>query len=133
MKSQKEMVFEAVINIVGDSYNKFINYGNYFKHYKEDKDTLVDIVFKELSESNHEIVKIYPKLRIYVNGLVNNFLRKDIRLNSGDEFQVSELILPLNNINEMKQILKLLKDSGKEFEAITERLDYLYSYDNELA
>ena len=87
MLSQKEAVFNAVINVMGD------HEGEYTPS-KDERNSIISIVtesfmagevsFSEEAQAKYDSA---DKVKTYVGGLVNNWLRKDKRLNGGIKYQ----------------------------------------------
>jgi hypothetical protein len=86
MQSQRQSVFNAVINVMGEID------GAYTPE-KSERESIIDIVTESIlegettfSEEAHVKYDSPTKVKSYVNGLVSNWLRKDTRLNGGSKY-----------------------------------------------
>lgn len=106
--SQKESVFQAVLEVLDlPSVEGKIALS------KEQKKSVVSIIvgsintdeteFSVDAKAKHDTVE---KLSSYVGGLVNNWLRKDTRLNGGEIYQIQN---PGSRVGQGDEVLKELK------------------------
>ena len=121
MKSQKEAVYAATMSVLSDKGIAF-----------EDGDCISDVMTKEIRDSIQEIVcqgfrngevefrdtdnnkgklSDRSKLTSYVSGLVNNWFRKDKRLNGNTQYVAKN---PGSRVSDPQ--LKALKALAKKFE-----------------
>lgn len=93
MKSQREAVFAATIEVLGETFEEGMNVDETIT--KEQRSQVMDIVcdgfrsgHTEFADtpSNKEKLQNPAKLRAYVSGLVSNWYRKDTRLNGGEKY-----------------------------------------------
>lgn len=87
--SQKEGVFNAVCEIVGQS-----SFDGAVELTTEQRRAVIEVVATglmdgviELSEAAAEKYDSIEKVKSYTNGLVSNWLRKDTRLNGGERYE----------------------------------------------
>lgn len=89
MMNQKEAVFNAVCEVLGqDSFDSAVELS------KDSRAIVIKIVSDgltlgtvELSDAARAKFDDDQKMRTYTNGLVSNWLRKDLRLNGGTPYQ----------------------------------------------
>lgn len=130
MKSQREIVYEVVREWVGDSYHEFIDYPSYFLHHKEDGEQIVDMVTNRMKD--HPVTTSFPDLKKYVRGMVNNHMRKDVRLNGGHgyEYSIPHKIQISLEVYEAKRLIELI-ETDKTLGSLREQIEYMMGYDYE--
>ena len=84
---QRTAVFNAVINVVGEQEGKY-------ELTKDERDQVIMIVSQgiesgevDFSDNARAKYDSSAKIRTYTVGLVNNWLRKDVRLNGGEKYK----------------------------------------------
>ena len=80
--NQKEAVYQAVVNVTG-----FKGEGACSPS-KEEKHQIISILVEGFKSGKIDLDKVYDEagLKSYTNGLLNNWLRKDKRLNGGTAY-----------------------------------------------
>lgn len=95
MKSQKEVTYNAVINVLG-SVTAGTDVAAVIT--KDERKQVIDYIFTECkngdvafkdTQANADKLSDDTKLRAYASSLVNNYLRKDLRLNGGEPYKRS--------------------------------------------
>lgn len=106
VKNQKEGVFSAIVELFGFSGGKFVPT-------KDQRKELIECVtegimsgFIEFSEEAKAKYVTKDDVRGYVNGMVSNWLRKDVRLNGGEKYVTKN---PGSRAGQGDEVLKNLK------------------------
>jgi hypothetical protein len=115
MLSQKEGVYNAVVAFHSENGVPFED-GNHVQFSKEDRATVIGMICEafnadeiELSESAQAKFSTPVKLRSYANGLVSNWLRKDVRMNGGTKYAAKNPGSRAGQGDETVKNLRLLK------------------------
>ena len=126
-KSQKQVVVDAVMAIMGSAYNSTINCGEWFKARPEQKGELTQAVISAFESGECELKSEQKSLSAYVSGLISNHLRKAKELNGGVKYE------PANpgsrsgqtdpQIKAMRQLLKTLPEGSAEFNKVQSAID----------
>jgi len=92
MLSQKEGVYNAVVAFHNDNGLSFED-GNKVEFSKDDRATVIGIIYEafnageiDMSTEAKTNFDTPEKLKTYTNGLLSNWLRKDVRLNGGSKY-----------------------------------------------
>lgn len=114
--TQGEAVFQAVLQVVGEPRGKVLDYIT--PEETKQVEAVVFSMFKS-GECSHSKNPDDTTLMKYIPGLVNNWLRKDLRLNGGTEYQPKRPGSRTNSgdkqLANMKNLLKLV-GPNKELE-----------------
>ena len=121
--NQKEAVYTTVINVLSENGIKFEE-GMIVKEVltTEMKKTISSILFEGFRSDEIELKKCFEddKLKGYISGLLNNWLRKDKRFNNGKDYEVKN---PGSRAgsgdSQIKELRKLLKVEGLTEEQVT--------------
>jgi hypothetical protein len=119
MLNQKESVFQAVLSVAGE-------FEGAVQLSKEQRSEVVDLVtasilsgdteFSADAKAKHDTEQ---KVRTYCVGLVNNWLRKDTRLNGGEKYQAKN---PGSRVGSsdpvVRELRKLLSHVDEEQQAV---------------
>lgn len=115
MQSQRQSVYTAVCSILGEN---FFGTAELTKEQRKEVIGIVtdSIVAKETEFSDKAREKYLTRddVKGYVNGLVNNWLRKDIRLNGGDKYETKNPGSRSGSGDEVLKNLKALKSTLTE-------------------
>jgi len=118
MLNQKESVFQAVLSTIGE-------FDGPVSLTKEQRSEVVDVVTQsilsgdtEFSDAAKAKYDTEQKTRTYVIGLVNNWLRKDTRLNGGTKYEAKNPGSRAGSgdpvIRELKKLLSLADAESQE-------------------
>lgn len=102
--NQKEGVFAAVVGVMGNVDGK-VDPSN------DQLDAIHERLFTEFKEGRVEYKGGAPddaKLKKYIPGLVNNWLRKDTRLNGGSKYETKRPGIRAGSGDEQLKMMKLL-------------------------
>ena len=125
MKTQKEVVYAAVVSTMGNEFKSGMDCGSWFKSHPEAKKALSESVIKSFNNNECALEKEQKSLTSYVSGLISNHLRKDTRLNGGEKYT------PTNpgsrssdpQIRAARQLLKTKEEGSVEAEKIQSFID----------
>ena len=118
MTNQKEAVYNAVTNILNENGIELEVGEKAAEHLTtEQKKVVHQVVFEGIRSNEVAFTKDYAdddkQLNSYVSGLVNNWLRKDKRLNGGEKYKAKN---PGSRAgsgdSQIKELRKLLKVEG---------------------
>jgi hypothetical protein len=130
--SQKECVYNAVQAFLADSGREHeLDNAQPISLSKSDKQTVVGMVCaaSDVMELSSEATIKYnspQKFKVYVIGLVNNWIRKDTRLNGGEKYQTKNPGSRAGSGDEQIKALKALKStltSLEDIEAIDKAIE----------
>lgn len=106
--SQKASVFAAVCEVLGETVNRLVQLT------KEQRVKVIDIVTDSImskdTDFSPEARAKYPTrddVKGYTNGMVSNWLRKDLRLNGGSKYETKN---PGSRAGSGDEVLKNLKN-----------------------
>lgn len=120
MNSQKQAVFLAVTSYFGDKFE------NGIVPSKEDKSKIVDALVEQ-ANVGFEIKSEQENVRSYCIGLLNNHLRKDVRLNGGEKYVAknpgSRAGQSDPQIKEARKLLKTMAEGSVEANQIKSFID----------
>ena len=130
MMTQKEAVFQAVTKIIGSEFKEGMDCGAWFKARPEAKAELQAAVLEAFNSGACEIKSAQENMNTYVQGLISNHLRKDIRINGGEKYVAanpgSRAGQSDPQIKAMRQLAKTLEEGSAEHtkvvNAINEKL-----------
>lgn len=112
MISQKDAVFAVVTEFYGDKFE------NGMSHTKENKSAIVDILVEQ-ADKEFAVKSEQENMRSYIIGLLNNHLRKDVRLNGGEKYVAknpgSRAGQGDSEIKASRQLLKTLTEGTAEY------------------
>lgn len=121
MFSQKDAVFNTVTSFYGDQFE------NGMSHTKEAKSKMVDMLIESYERGEWEIKSAQSNLRSYVIGLLNNHLRKDVRLNGGEKYKAknpgSRAGQGDPQVKEARKLLKTLAEGSAEHAKVKAFID----------
>ena len=121
MKNQKEMVFSTVISFYGDKFENGMTFT------KEDKSKIVDNLLESFGKGEWEVKSPQENMRNYTVGLLNNHMRKDVRLNGGDKYTPknpgSRTHQSDDQVKNMRLLLKGFNEGSPEYTKIKKVLD----------
>ena len=84
--SQKEAVFQAIVNVIGNDFSEGMNCKEWFTANPGTKEQVHAAVL-EGANTVFEVKRAQKSMTKYVSGLINNHLTKDIRINGGTEYK----------------------------------------------
>ena len=121
MKNQKETVFSTVVSFYGDKFENGMN------HTKDNKGLIVDILLESYDNNEWEVKSSQENMRNYTVGLLNNHLRKDVRLNGGEKYKSknpgSRTHQKDDQVKNMRLLLKGFDEGSVEHTKIKKILD----------
>jgi len=130
--SQKECIYNAVQAFLADNGREHeLDNAQPISLSKSDKQTVVGMVCaaSDVMELSSEATIKYnspQKFKVYVIGLVNNWIRKDTRLNGGEKYQTKNPGSRAGSGDEQIKALKALKStltSLEDIEAIDKAIE----------
>lgn len=108
---QRESVFNAVVSVIGEVSGKV-------ELSKEQRSQVIEMVTESIisgetdfSAEAREKHDTREKVKTYVNGLVSNWLRKDVRLNGGEKYEAKNPGSRAGRGDEMLRNLKALQST----------------------
>lgn len=118
MRTQKQVVVDFVMAIMGKAYDSKQDCGEWFKARPEQKKELSEKVMSAFTKGECELKAEQKNLSTYVSGLISNHLRKAKELNGGVQYK------PTNpgsrsgqqdpQIKASRQLLKTLVEGSAE-------------------
>lgn len=87
MKTQKEVVYEAVMKVMGQNYKQGVDCRVYLADHADAKKSVTEIVTAALKDGTMIIENEQKNVATYISGLISNHLRKDTRLNGGTKYK----------------------------------------------
>ena len=123
MKLQKESVFDAVQTVLeekGISYKEGMDISEAIKPNSDERKQVIALIVADFKAGNVGLKTEYDtdkKLTSYVNGLVSNWFRKDIRINGGAKHAIQN---PGSRAGVSNEVIKNLRKMLKAVEGNTE-------------
>ena len=119
MFTQKEAVFHVVKSFYGDKFKNGQEYP------QADKREMVNILMEMYNSGEWEIKSEQENLRSYVVGLLNNHLRKDVRLNGGNKYEPKRKGSRSGDatVKAIRQLMKILDPESEEYARANDALN----------
>lgn len=114
MKNQKEATYAAVKEV------KDFEDGSKVTLTKDEKATVKEILVEGFEANEIELKSPQDDLNKYVNGLLNNWLRKDLRMNGNKEYETKHPGSRKGQGDAMVKNLRLLKKTVTDEAAVAE-------------
>jgi len=122
MRTQKQVVVDFVMAIMGKAYDSKQDCGEWFKARPEQKKELSEKVIGAFTSGECELKAEQKNLSTYVSGLISNHLRKAKELNGGVQYK------PTNpgsrsgqqdpQIKEARKLAKTFEEGSKQYTQI---------------
>jgi len=119
MLTQKEVVYNAVLSIMGSDFKVGMNCGEWFKSRPDAKAKLHATVLEAFSSGSCGIKNAQDDMKVYVSGLISNHLKKDVRINGGEKYTAKNpgsragIVDP--QVREARRLLKTLEEGSKGY------------------
>lgn len=117
MLNQKTAVYNAIKEV------KTFEDGSVVELSKDEKATVKSILVTGFEEGKIELKSAQDDLGKYVNGLINNWLRKDTRMNGGQPYEIKNKGSRTGQSDPMIKNLRLLKKREGLSEADVAEID----------
>jgi len=114
MKNQKTATYDAIKSVIN------FTDGDRVELTKDQKAKVKSILVEGFESGEIELKSEQEDLNKYVNGLINNWLRKDTRLNGGTQYKIKNPGSRTGNTDPQVKNLRLLKKTVTDADALAD-------------